>query len=128
MLPRSMARNAKPLEPFDARYPARRLLDILGDKWTPILLYCLHGGARRFGELQRQLPDISKKMLIQVLRRLESDGLVSRRVFNQVPPKTEYSLTEEGRRFHEPIAAMCRWAIKNDELVAAVVRRRETKQ
>jgi DNA-binding HxlR family transcriptional regulator len=113
-----------PLEPFDARFPARRYLDLIGDKWTPIVLYCLSGGTRRFGELQRQIPDISKKMLIQVLRRLEADGLLDREVYHQVPPKTEYRLTPAGIRIHEPIAAMCAWAMENDDLISAVVGKR----
>jgi DNA-binding HxlR family transcriptional regulator len=99
-------------ETLDARFPARRLLNIVGDKWTPIVLYCLSGGVRRFSELQRQIPDISKKMLIQVLRSLENDGLVHRTVFPVVPPKTEYRLTDDGRRLHEPVAALCAWSIK----------------
>jgi len=121
-----MAQKPLPLEPFDARYPARRYLDLIGDKWTPIVLYCLSGGTRRFGELQQGIPDISKKMLIQVLRRLEADGLLDRKVYQQVPPKTEYTLTPAGLRIHEPIAAMCLWAKENDELIAAVVSRRES--
>lgn len=121
-----MAQKPLPLEPFDARYPARRYLDLIGDKWTPIVLYCLSGGTRRFGELQRGIPDISKKMLIQVLRRLEADGLLDRKVYQQVPPKTEYTLTPAGLRIHEPIAAMCSWAKENDGLIAAVVSRRES--
>lgn len=123
-----MAQKPPSLEPFDARYPARRYLDLIGDKWTPIVLYCLSGGTRRFGELQRRIPDISKKMLIQVLRQLETDGLLDRKVYEQVPPKTEYTLTPAGLRIHEPIAAMCSWAVENDELIDAIVRRRESGQ
>jgi DNA-binding HxlR family transcriptional regulator len=119
-----MAEKPAPLEPFDSRYPARRYLDLIGDKWTPIVLYCLSGGTRRFGELQRGIPDISKKMLIQVLRRLEADGLLQRLVYSEVPPKTEYTLTEQGMRMHEPIATMCSWAMDNDDLIAIVVKRR----
>jgi DNA-binding HxlR family transcriptional regulator len=120
----SMAHNVPIPEPFDMRYPARRYLELIGDKWTPVVLYCLSGGTRRFGELQRCIPDISKKMLIQVLRRLEGDGLVDRRVFQQVPPKTEYTLTAAGKRIHEPIAAMCDWAMKNEDVIAVVAARR----
>jgi DNA-binding HxlR family transcriptional regulator len=97
---------------FGARYPARRMLDIIGDKWTPIVLYCLSGGVRRFNEMQRQIPDISKKMLVQALRSLENDGLVERAVYPVVPPKTEYRLTTEGKRLHEPVAALCQWATR----------------
>jgi DNA-binding HxlR family transcriptional regulator len=123
-----MAQKPTLLEPFDVRYPARRYLDLIADKWTPIVLYCLSGGTRRFGELQRRIPDISKKMLIQVLRRLEADGLLDRKVYQQVPPKTEYMLTPAGVRIHEPIAAMCSWAMENEDLISAVVTKREASQ
>ena len=111
---------------YDQRYPARQLLDLIADKWTPILLYCLSGGTRRFSELQHQIPDISKKMLIQVLRRLESDGIVERKVYPVVPPKTEYRLTPLGRRIHEPVAMLCRWAVENEKDLKAVMRKRNT--
>lgn len=102
---------------FDERYPARRVLRLVGDKWTPVVLFCLSGGTRRFNELQRSIPDISKKMLIQVLRRLEADALVERTVHTVVPPRTEYRLTETGRQLHEPVAYLCRWADANVELL-----------
>lgn len=111
---------------FDANYPVRRMLDIIGDKWTPIVLYCLSGGVRRFNEMQRQIPDISKKMLVQVLRSLQRDGFVERTVYPVVPPKTEYRLTDAGRRLHKPVAALCRWAIANADFLDAVHERRKT--
>ncbi len=74
---------------LDADFPTRRILAIVGDKWTTVVLYCLSTREhRRFNELQRQIPDISKKMLIQTLRNLERDGLLERTVHQQVPPKT----------------------------------------
>jgi DNA-binding HxlR family transcriptional regulator len=109
---------------LDARYPARRLLDVVGDKWTPVVLYCLSGGVRRFNEMQRRIPDISKKMLAQVLRSLESDGLVERTVYPVVPPKTEYRLTEDGRRLHEPVAALCAWSVENAAFLDRIAARR----
>ncbi|MGF1475158.1 MAG: winged helix-turn-helix transcriptional regulator [Geminicoccaceae bacterium] len=112
---------------YDPRYPARQLLDLIADKWTPIILYCLSGGTRRFSELQHQIPDISKKMLIQVLRRLESDGMVERKVYPVVPPKTEYRLTALGRRIHEPVAMLCQWAVENEKDLNAVMRKRGVK-
>lgn len=111
-------------EVLDERYPARRLLNLIADKWTPIVLYCLAGGTRRFGEMQRRIPGLSKKMLIQVLRGLERDGLVHREVFQVVPPKTEYTLTALGRRLHEPIAALCRWAAEHARDLETVERNR----
>jgi DNA-binding HxlR family transcriptional regulator len=75
------------------------------------VLYCLSvGEVRRFNELQRAIPDISKKMLIQTLRSLERRGLVNRTVYPQVPPKTEYRVTDHGRKLREPIAWLCTWA------------------
>ena len=113
-------------ETFDARYPARRLLDLIGNKWTPIVLYCLSKDVGRFNAMQRRIPDISKKMLIQALRSLERDGLVERTVYRVVPPKTEYRLTEAGRKLHEPVAALCAWAATNAGFLDAVhARRRE---
>lgn len=107
------------------RYPARRILDLIGNKWLPIVLYCLSlREVGRFNELQRQIPDISKKMLIQTLRNLERDGLVSRTVYQQVPPKTEYRLTDDGRKLHAPIAQLCRWAVENQDFISAILARR----
>ena len=110
---------------YDPHYPARRVLDLIADKWTPIILYCLSGGTRRFSELLHQIPDISKKMLIQVLRRLEDDGIVARKVYPVVPPKTEYRLTDLGRRIHEPVALICEWAMAHEADIDAVLRRRQ---
>jgi DNA-binding MarR family transcriptional regulator len=76
---------------------------------------------------QRQIPDISKKMLIQVIRSLEKDGLVERTVYPVVPPKTEYRLTDEGRLFYEPVAALCKWASDNAVFLDAVHERRRPK-
>lgn len=116
----------KPTPVYDRRYPARQLLDLIADKWTPIILYCLSGGTRRFSELQHQIPDISKKMLIQVLRRLEGDGIVDRKVYPVVPPKTEYRLTALGRRIHEPIGMLCHWATEHEKDLQTVFARRRS--
>jgi DNA-binding HxlR family transcriptional regulator len=117
---------AQVLDVLDARYPARLILDLIADKWTPVLLYCLSArDVRRFNELQRAIPDISKKMLTQTLRTLERGGLVHRTVFQQVPPKTEYRLTDDGRKLREPIAWLCTWAAKNRVLLEAIGKRRK---
>ena len=63
---------------YDEGYPTRRLLELIGDKWTPILVYVLGQGTKRYGELRRHLPDVSKKMLTQTLRAMERDGLLRR--------------------------------------------------
>ncbi|MBD2105211.1 helix-turn-helix transcriptional regulator [Leptolyngbya sp. FACHB-261] len=97
----------------------------MSDAWTPIIFHCLSDGEKRFSELQRQLPDISKKVLTQVLRRLEGDGLIHRTVYAVVPPRTEYRLTEYGQKLHEPIAMLCQWARSNEAVIEAIYAERE---
>jgi DNA-binding HxlR family transcriptional regulator len=101
-------------------YPSLQLLELIGDKWTPIVLYVLGGGTKRYGELQRHLPDVSKKMLTQTLRALEEAGLLRRTVYAEVPPRVEYDLTGLGRSFLEPVTALCRWATNHPDELAAV--------
>ncbi len=110
---------------YGPKYPARRLLELVGDRWTPIVLFSLADSVKRFSEIQRDIPDISKKMLIQVLRALESGGLVERTVYPVVPPKTEYRLTPDGRLLHEPVAGFCTWASQNETFLDEIHRRRQ---
>ncbi len=110
---------------LDVSFPTRRILAIIGDKWTTVVLYCLSiREYRRFNELQKQIPDISKKMLIQTLRNLERDGLLERTVYQQVPPKTEYRLTDNGHKLREPIAWLCEWGINNREFIDGIIKAR----
>lgn len=90
----------------------RRVLELFSVKWTSMVLHALHtlhGGTCRTGILQRSLPGISKKMLTQTLREMERDGLVTRQVFDVVPPRVEYSLTPLGVEFVEPIEMLYAW-------------------
>src|SRR5260221_10319380 len=107
---------------FDENYPTRRLLDLIGDKWTPIVLFILGQGTKRYGEMQRHLPDVSKKMLTQTLRGLEQGGLLKRTVYAEVPPRVEYDLTALGRVFLEPVTALCEWATGHRADLEAVPR------
>jgi DNA-binding HxlR family transcriptional regulator len=109
---------------YGVGYPARRLLALVGDKWTPIVLYSLSDSVKRFSEIQRAIPDISKKMLVQVLRSLERAGVIERTVYPTVPPQTEYRLTPDGRVLHEPVAALCSWATSNEQFLTRVLQRR----
>ncbi|WVT90974.1 helix-turn-helix domain-containing protein [Enterococcus durans] len=84
-------------------------LEVIGGKWKPIILCHLGNGPIRTGELKRQIPTITQKMLTQQLRELEEDRIVDRKVYNQVPPKVEYSLTEEGKSLREILVAMSVW-------------------
>src|SRR6266849_1160652 len=82
-----MAAMTHEITVYDEDYPARRLLELIGDKWTPIIVYILGQGTKRYGEMQRHLPGVSKKMLTQTLRALEGNGLLKRRVYAEVPPR-----------------------------------------
>ncbi len=85
-------------------------LNIIGGKWKPIILYHLgNEGTKRFGELRQMMPNITQKMLTQQLRELERDGLVHRRVYAEVPPKVEYSLTEFGQSIIPIIRTLGQW-------------------
>ncbi len=90
--------------------PSRRMLDLLTDKWTVLVIKALAQGSTRFGQLQRRIGGISPKMLTQTLRVLERDGLVRRMVYGTMPPVVEYALTTLGMTLVEPVEAMTRWA------------------
>ena len=93
-----------------AACPVRNVLDRIGDKWTLLALVALASRPRRFSELHRAIPDISKRMLTQTLRELERDGLADRQVFPTKPPKVQYSLSPLGLSVLSPLAALVRWA------------------
>jgi DNA-binding HxlR family transcriptional regulator len=95
------------------RCPVRPAIDVIGGKWKPIIIHHLiHDGIQRFGQLRRFLPDATQKMLTQQLRDLERDGIIARKVYHQVPPKVEYSLTSFGRTLIPVMAELCKWGQK----------------
>ena len=91
------------------RCPAEATLDVLSGRWKVPIVWHLFGGTLRFSELRNALDGVTPKMLAQQLRELERDGVVKRRVYLQVPPKVEYSLTSTGMSLKPVIDAMCRW-------------------
>ncbi len=93
--------------------PVTLAVSIIGGKWKPPILSRLVEGVRRFGELQRLVPHITKKMLTQQLRELEQDGIVERKVYHQVPPKVEYSLSEYGESLKPVLKAMEDWGMQH---------------
>jgi DNA-binding HxlR family transcriptional regulator len=93
--------------------PVRDVLDRISDKWSVLIVIELAKRPYRFGELRRELRDISQRMLTQSLRNLQESGLVHREVFPTNPPSVEYSLTPLGRSFLTPLAALVRWADDN---------------
>ncbi|HWR41072.1 MAG TPA: helix-turn-helix domain-containing protein [Patescibacteria group bacterium] len=84
-------------------------LDLIGGKWKVLILWHLGEETLRFSALRRSLPHVTQKMLTQQLRELEDDGLISRLVYAQIPPKVEYSLTPSGRSLLPILATMCQW-------------------
>ena len=94
--------------------PIRNVLSRIGDKWSMLVLFTLERhGVLRFNGLKLYIPDISKKMLSTVLKVLEADGLVVRRVYAEVPPRVEYSLTERGMTLIPLIDNLIDWAKNN---------------
>ena len=103
----------------DALYPncpIRNVLSRVGDKWSMLVLFTLESNNnQRFKELQRNIPDISQKMLTTTLKMLEADGLILRVALSEIPPRVEYSLTEKGKSLLPLINNLISWASDNME-------------
>jgi DNA-binding HxlR family transcriptional regulator len=109
-----------PCTPAMAASGVERALKILEGRWKLVILFHLFGGKLlRFSELERAIPAISQKMLIQQLRQMERDGIVRRIVHHQVPPKVEYGLTRWGQALCPALDALLKWAALRDERLEA---------
>ena len=97
-------------DPFDPRCPSRRVLDRIGDRWSVLVILVLSDGTKRYGDLARTIGGVSQKMLTQTLRGLERDGLVTRTVYAEVPPRVEYDLTELGQSLLDAVQGLTDWA------------------
>lgn len=93
--------------------PVEATLEVIGGKWKCVILCHLTHGKKRTSELKRLMPGITQKMLTQQLRELEEDGIIHRIVYNQVPPKVEYELTEYGWSLKEILDSLCAWGEKH---------------
>ena len=94
--------------------PARNVLDRFGDKWSTLVILVLNEEEKlRFNELHKVIGDISQKMLTVTLRNLEADGLVSRKVYPEIPPRVEYKLTPLGKSLVPHISSLLKWADQN---------------
>lgn len=89
--------------------PVEATLGVIGGKWKPLILFYLIQGTRRYNALKRMLPHVTPQMLTLQLRELERDGIVSRTVYAEVPPRVEYALTELGRSLEPILLAMLAW-------------------
>jgi DNA-binding HxlR family transcriptional regulator len=102
-----------PADVFSARCPSRAALDLIAHTWAVLVASSLVDGPKRHSRLCAQIDGISKKALTQTLRELERSGLVERRVYPEVPPRVEYSLTPLGHSLRGPVAALTAWAEAN---------------
>jgi len=103
--------------------PIREVLDRFGDKWSILIIIILGAEAKmRFNELHKTIGDVSQKMLTTTLRTLEADGLISRKVFPEIPPRVEYELTEMGKSLVPHITSLSAWA---DEHMPAIKKSRQ---
>ena len=95
---------------FDPDCPTRVVLDRIGDKWTVLVIGALVDGPLRFTALRQRVGGVAPKVLTQTLRAMERDGLLTRTVFAQVPPRVDYALTDLGVSLGGPIAVLTDWA------------------
>jgi DNA-binding HxlR family transcriptional regulator len=93
-------------------------LSLIGGKWKGVVLYHLLAGTLRFNEIRRRLPNVTQRMLTTQLRELEAAGLIARKIYPEIPPKVEYSLTESGRSLEPVILALKAWGDANAHLFA----------
>jgi len=99
-------------------------MEVVGGKWKGVILFHLLGGTKRFNEMQRLIPGVTQRMLTRQLRELERDGVVARKVYAEVPPKVEYSLTRFGLTLKPLLEDMRRWG---SESLPEIVRNRSGK-
>ncbi|TLG77123.1 winged helix-turn-helix transcriptional regulator [Culicoidibacter larvae] len=89
--------------------PVQTTVQLISGKWKPVIIYHLLYGKLRFGELQKKISGITQRSLTLQLRELEDDGMISRTIYPEIPPKVEYELTETGMSMKDIIHAMCDW-------------------
>lgn len=96
--------------------PMRATLSKLEGKWRLLIITYLMGGDLRYGELKRRLPDISEKMLITELKRLQADGIVGKISYHEIPPRVNYFLTDRGKALRPVIEAMSAWGLADIDI------------
>lgn len=104
---------------LDPDCPSRVVLDRIAEKWTGLIVLALGDETLRFGELRARIGGVAPKVLTQSLRALERDGLLTRTVYAEVPPRVEYTLTELGRSLRDPLTTVQEWAERNVSRVLA---------
>lgn len=89
--------------------PITHTMNIIGNKWTPIIIYLLYDRKLRFGEMVKKMSKISRKVLSEQLKEMEKNGLVIRQAFAEIPPRVEYSLTEKAKELLPVLDQLCNW-------------------
>jgi len=99
--------------------PMEACMEVIGGKWKGVILFHLLAGTKRFNELMRLIPGVTQRMLTRQLRELEVDGIVARKVYAEVPPKVEYSLTKFGLTLKPLLGDLQRWGTKSLETIVS---------
>ena len=89
-------------------------MQIIGGKWKTVIIYLISIQINRFGKLQRSCEGISKQMLTKQLRELEKDGIINRKIYAEIPPRVEYSITPKGETLFPILESMEKWGLKNN--------------
>lgn len=97
--------------------PVAFTVDVIGGKWKSLILFHLMSGTKRFNELRRLIPDVTQRMLTLQLRELETDGVIHREIYREVPPKVEYSLTQLGHSLAPLVSAMREWGAVHEQTI-----------
>jgi DNA-binding HxlR family transcriptional regulator len=97
--------------------PVAFTVGVIGGKWKSLILFHLMSGTKRFNELRRLIPDITQRMLTLQLRELETDGVIHREIYREVPPKVEYSLTQLGNSLAPLVSAMREWGAVHEHTI-----------
>ena len=97
----------------EVKCPVTGLVQLIGGKWKPVILYCLRSEKRRFGEIAARIPDLSRKVLTDQLKELEEDGLLTRKQYNEIPPRVEYELTALGKSLTPLLNEMEKWGTEH---------------
>lgn len=122
----SALRVVQPVADADCR--VRAVMDRVGDKWSVAVVNEISGGPRRFSEIKRCLPGINQRMLTSTLRVLERDGLVTRTVYPEVPPRVDYELTDMGRAMLDTVSSLLDWAQRNVDGIDEARRRYDARR
>ena len=106
--------------------PVRATVGVIGGKWKPLILFYLKHRTMRFNEFRRMIPEATHKVLTQQLRDLERAGIVTRKIYPEVPPRVEYSLSADGQSLRPVLAAMAAWGMKYRQQISVSAKAKQT--